>query len=1555
VVAVKQLGFLRRIREESRAIDHSERGDTLIEVLLAVVVLGLASVALLIAFSTSISASAEHRRLATANISLGSVSQQAIAEIESQITLFTICHPLSYYQNSANIPLNQPVGSSWSAAITDVQYWSASTSSFSHTCFPGVPQNIQITVTDNTGFTYSNNFVVDYPLANSVTSAPAGAATQFVIVTQPSASGNSAGLPLVTQPIFQIEDASGNVAATDLSPVSLSIKPGTGATGAVLSGCSATESLGVITFSGCTINLAGTGYQLVATDGGFATTVTTSLFNVGGTSAPNLVFTTQPVGGASGSQFSTEPVIKVYLNGSVDAAWSGSVNLKTSGGLLSSNCATITIANGVSSPTPLACSFQGGYLYDPISQATLAVPYTVAASGSGLIPTNSSAFTVSSSGAASKLIFTTQATGVASGSSSTPFNVQPAVTVEDAFGNVVTSYATSITLAISAGETLGGCSSVTPVKGVAAFSACHASSYATGVTLTASSGALPSVTSASFNITGAPYSLAFTTQPVAGVSGSTLTTEPVITIYDSVGRVVTASTGAISLTSSSNGVLQLCSNLTPVNGVVTVSTCTFAGIVGTPFTLTAQQGALTIMSASFSPTDPGAPTQLAFTTQPVAGASLSVMTTQPVVKVEDSAGNVVTTSPGAISLVSSAGSLASCTNLVPITGVVIVAGCTFGGVVGTSYNMTASSGGLTSNTSSGFSPSSSGPATQIVLSGCSGNLTWSSTCTATAVVKDSFANTVTAYSSGVTFATAGGTGAVGGLGIVAAQNGIANIVLTGTTLGTVPITATATSLTSNTVTTTVIPAAQSVAFFTSASYITQTSSGTTTFSPSGTYQLFAKGSSSGTMTFASTTTVICTVGSTSGLVTIVAAGVCNLTSDAAAIGNYADSGTTPFALTIGQAANSITITSTAPSAATYSGATYRPTATATSGDAVVITSSSTSVCAVSGGVVSFVGVGSCTLNFNDLGNSNYLSAAQLVQTFVVAKSTQAPLTITSTVGTYGTPIALIASGGSGTGAVTFVAANGTATGCTVLGSGQYTLSSSDVGTCLVTATKATDANYLAISSAPTTVTINRASLTLSAVNQNLVFTSSAAIADTTSIAGLQGTDTATVTSAIYTYAGISGTTYGPSTTAPTNVGAYSVAPSSATINFTSGSASNYVTSFTYTGGTLTISKAPLTVTAANQSLPFTASPALVDSSNVTGFVGTDAATVTSAMYTYNGTGATTYGPSTTAPTNVGTYSTAPSAATLNFTVGSPSNYVTPFTYVAGTLTITPVQLTVTASTQNLTFTAQPAVADISVASGFKGTNAASVASVTSTYNGTGATSYGPSTTAPTNVGTYSVTPSAATLTFSSGIAANYLPTFAYIAGSLTITSASLTVTATSQNLTWTASPAVADTSILSGVPLPDAASVASATYTYNGTGATTYGPSITAPTNVGTYSVTPSAATLTFASGNASNYSTTLTYVAGTLTINRALQAALSITTINGGNHSTGYLLNTTGGSGTGAVTYSATNGSANSCSVSGSTLTANKGGTCIVTATKAADSNYSATSSVATTVTLAS
>src|SRR5580704_10359627 len=86
-----------------------------------------------------------------------------------------------------------------------------------------------------------------------------------------------------------------------------------------------------------------------------------------------------------------------------------------------------------------------------------------------------------------------------------------------------------------------------------------------------------------------------------------------------------------------------------------------------------------------------------------------------------------------------------------------------------------------------------------------------------------------------------------------------------------------------------------------------------------------------------------------------------------------------------------------------------------------------------------------------------------------SKANQAALTITSTSGSFATPLTLTTSGGSGTGAVTYVVnAGGTASGCAV-SSGQ--LNSTSAGTCFVTATKAADANYNAISSAPTTVTL----------------------------------------------------------------------------------------------------------------------------------------------------------------------------------------------------------------------------------------------------------------------------------------------------------------------------------------------------------------------------------------------------------------------------------------------------------------------------------------------------
>ena len=90
-------------------------------------------------------------------------------------------------------------------------------------------------------------------------------------------------------------------------------------------------------------------------------------------------------------------------------------------------------------------------------------------------------------------------------------------------------------------------------------------------------------------------------------------------------------------------------------------------------------------------------------------------------------------------------------------------------------------------------------------------------------------------------------------------------------------------------------------------------------------------------------------------------------------------------------------------------------------------------------------------------------------TFVVAHSSliaQSPLTVTSLTGHVGTPLTLSTSGGSGSGQVTYVVSNGTAATCAIA---QGVLTVSRAGTCIVTATKSSDATYLADSSTPTTV------------------------------------------------------------------------------------------------------------------------------------------------------------------------------------------------------------------------------------------------------------------------------------------------------------------------------------------------------------------------------------------------------------------------------------------------------------------------------------------------------
>ncbi|MGE5168543.1 MAG: Ig-like domain repeat protein, partial [Deltaproteobacteria bacterium] len=164
---------------------------------------------------------------------------------------------------------------------------------------------------------------------------------------------------------------------------------------------------------------------------------------------------------------------------------------------------------------------------------------------------------------------------------------------------------------------------------------------------------------------------------------------------------------------------------------------------------------------------------------------------------------------------------------------------------------------------------------------------------------------------------------------------------------------------------------------------------------------------------------------------------------------------------VNQASQTITFTSTAPAGATVGGATYTVTATASSGLTVALTidASSASVCSLTGSTVSFIGVGTCVIDANQAGDANYTAATQVQQSFAVGKGSQT-ITFTSTapaaatVG--GTTYAVTATSSAGLTPVTFTIDASATSVCSISGS---TVSFIGVGTCLIDANQAGNANY----------------------------------------------------------------------------------------------------------------------------------------------------------------------------------------------------------------------------------------------------------------------------------------------------------------------------------------------------------------------------------------------------------------------------------------------------------------------------------------------------------------
>jgi streptogramin lyase len=219
----------------------------------------------------------------------------------------------------------------------------------------------------------------------------------------------------------------------------------------------------------------------------------------------------------------------------------------------------------------------------------------------------------------------------------------------------------------------------------------------------------------------------------------------------------------------------------------------------------------------------------------------------------------------------------------------------------------------------------------------------------------------------------------------------------------------------------------------------------------------------------------------------------------------------------GPAPQTISFTSTAPANATYGGPSYTVTATGGgSGNPVTfsIDSSASSVCSVSGSTVSFIGVGTCVIDANQAGNANYLAAAQAQQSFAVGQSAQA-ITFNSTPppnAIYGGPAYTVTPTGGGSGnPVTFSIDSAATSVCSISGS---TVSFIGVGTCIIDANQAGNADYLAAPQVQQSFAVTQAPQTISfpAIPLHLIDSKNTPVSDTITAAASSGLQVTVISS-----------------------------------------------------------------------------------------------------------------------------------------------------------------------------------------------------------------------------------------------------------------------------------------------------------------------------------------------------------------------------------------------------------------------------------------------------------
>ena len=524
--------------------------------------------------------------------------------------------------------------------------------------------------------------------------------TQLAITQGPVDTYN--GFAITPSITVEIRDSNNNLVTDATDNVTLAFGTDPSAGGATIGGTLTVAAVaGIATFSDINIDIVNSGYTFDFSSGAL-TGATSALFNINQAPATQLAFTQEPTNTVAGINITPTMTVEIQdANGNIVPTATDSITMA-----FGTDASTGTATLG---GTLTVAAIAGTATFSDISIDKAFTGYTFLASSGVLTNATSTGFNITPA-AKAQLAFTVEPVDVDYGENITPSIVAE---IQDAFGNK-TIDTDSITISINnnpGGSTLSGTLSVAAVAGTVTFSDINLDQIGSAYTLDITGAGLTLATSAAFNVIATPTQLAITQEPTDAYNSFNIAPSITVELRDSSNNLVTSATDNVTLsfnTDPSAGAAALGGTLTvaAVGGIATFSDINI-DVVNNGYIFDFNSGALTsATSAAFNITQAPA-TQVAFLQEPttsVAGANIAPSIT---IEIQDSNGNIVTNSTDNVTLAFGTDPSAGAGTLGGTLTVAAVAGlATFTDIntdkAFTGYTLQASSGALTSDTSSIF-------------------------------------------------------------------------------------------------------------------------------------------------------------------------------------------------------------------------------------------------------------------------------------------------------------------------------------------------------------------------------------------------------------------------------------------------------------------------------------------------------------------------------------------------------------------------------------------------------------------------------------------------------------------------------------------------------------------------------------------------------------------------------------------------------------------------------------------------------------------------------------